>query len=197
MGGTRGAAIGSRRSGNGTAWQLDQKAEVVIGGAAARSQAMPAASMAAAREMAVAGKTMRTSSLNQIGQKLGFSQFMWLYQQKRQHKQHLREMRSYVSEDVQIHRENVKKFEKYFFNPDAKAKAAAFEKQQLLRENKAMLKRLFKVSIAETPISAANNPRARLGVARKRSERLKALREARSKLNYINSENRLLLKGQA
>ena len=40
---------------------------------------------------------------------------MWLYQQKRQHKQHLREMRSYVSEDVQIHRENVKKFEKYFF----------------------------------------------------------------------------------
>ena len=104
-------------------------------------------------------------------------------------------MRSYVSEDVQIHRENDKKFEKYFFNPDAKAKAAAFEKQQLLRENKAMLKRLFKVSIAETPISAANNPRARLGVARKRSERLKALREAKeAKLNYINSENRLLLK---
>lgn len=132
---------------------------------------------------------------NQIGQKVGFSQFMWQYQQKKQHKQHLREMRSYVSEDVQIHRENVKKFEKYFFNPDAKAKAASFEAQKLQRENKAMLKRLFKVSISETPISAANNPRARLGVARKRNERLKALREAKeAKLGYINSENRLLLK---
>jgi hypothetical protein len=131
----------------------------------------------------------------QIGQKVGFSQFMWQFQQKQQHKQHLREMRSYVSEDVQHHRENVKKFEKYFFNPDAKAKAAAFEQQQLQRENKAMLKRLFKVSIAETPISAANNPSARLGVARKRNERLKAMREAKeAKLGYINTENRLLLK---
>jgi hypothetical protein len=131
---------------------------------------------------------------HQIGQKVGFSQWMWRYQQKKQHKMHLREMRSYVSEDVKAHRDNVKHFEKYFFNPEAKAKAVEFEQKKLQRENKSLLKRLFKVSLAETPISAANNPRARLSVAKKRNERLRAMRDSnQSKLNFINSENRLLL----
>tara|TARA_B100000780_G_scaffold275079_1_gene241086 strand:- start:115 stop:1482 length:1368 start_codon:yes stop_codon:yes gene_type:complete len=131
---------------------------------------------------------------HQIGQKVGFSQWMWRYQQKKQHKMHLREMRSYVSEDVTAHRENVEHFKKYFFNPEAKAKAAEFENQKLQRENKSILKRLFKVSLAETPISAANNPKSRLLVAKKRNERLRAMRDSnQSKLNHINSENRLLL----
>lgn len=103
-------------------------------------------------------------------------------------------MRSYVSEDVKAHRLNVQHFEKYFFNPEAKAKAVEFEQKKLQRENKGILKRLFKVSLAETPISAANNPRARLLVAKKRNERLRAMRDSnQSKLNFINSENRLLL----
>ena len=103
-------------------------------------------------------------------------------------------MRSYVGEDVKAHRLNVKHFEKYFFNPESKAKAVEFEKRKLQRENKGILKRLFKVSLAETPISAANNPSARLLVAKKRNERLRAMRDSnQSKLNYINSENRLLL----
>ncbi len=131
---------------------------------------------------------------HQIGQKVGFSQFMWRYQQKKQHKLHLREMESYVSADVKAHQESVSTFEKYFFNPDAKEKAKQFEVAKLRRENKSLLKRLFKVSISETPISAANNPAARLRLAKKRNERTRAMREAnQNKLNYINSENRLLL----
>ena len=131
---------------------------------------------------------------HQIGQKVGFSQWMWRHQQKMQHKMHLREMKSYVSEDVQAHRDNVKHFEKYFFNPETKAKAAKFEQKKLQRENKSILKRLFKVSLAETPISAANNPTARLLLAKKRNERLRAMRDSnQQKLNYINAENRLLL----
>jgi hypothetical protein len=131
---------------------------------------------------------------HQIGQKVGFSQWMWRYQQKKQHQQHLQEMRSYVGEEVKAHQLNVKHFEKYFFNPETKAKAAEFEQKKLQRENKGILKRLFKVSLAETPISAANNPKARLLLAKKRNERLRAMRDSnQAKLNYINSENRLLL----
>ena len=103
-------------------------------------------------------------------------------------------MESYVSADVKAHQESVRTFEKYFFNPDAKEKAKRFQMAKLQRENKSLLKRLFKVSISETPISAANNPSARLRLAKKRNERTRAIQEANQvKLNYINSENRLLL----
>ena len=129
----------------------------------------------------------------QMGQRVPFTTWHWRQQQRKIHLNSLANMESYVTQDVRKHRDKVKKFEKFFFNPGVKEKMAAFEQQQIDRDNKAMLRRLFLVSVTETEISAANNPKARLGNLKRRHERLRAMQAAQKmKIGHINRENKLL-----
>ncbi len=131
----------------------------------------------------------------QIGQKVPFSDFLQQWRSKKIHLDSIRNMESHVLNDVKAHRRRVKKFEKYFHNPELHEKVKQFERNKLRRENKSILKRLFQVTVMETEISAANNPVNRLGLLKKRRARQKAIRESnQQKLNYINSENKLLLR---
>eukprot|EP00945_MAST-04E_sp_MAST-4E-sp1_P004494 g4494.t1 len=132
---------------------------------------------------------------NQLGMKSSWVTYQWQQQQKKCHKKALSTMTSFVQEDVKKHMRKIRDDAKLYNNDGMKEAAAKYKQGRLNENNKEILKRLFMVSVSDSPISKLNSAAGRKQEKRQRMDRIKALRQAKQmKMDYINRENQLMIK---
>ena len=131
---------------------------------------------------------------NQLGMKSSWVTFQWQQQQNKCHKHALKTMTSFVAADVRKHAKNTRDT-KLYNNETMKQASEKYKRGRLEEHNKQILKRLFLVSVTETPITKINSNRGRKRERKQRRDRLKAVRQAKQmKMDYINSENKLMIR---
>jgi hypothetical protein len=132
---------------------------------------------------------------SQLGMKSSWVTFQWQQQQSKCHKNALKTMTSFVAEDVKKHMRKIRDDAKLYNNETMKQASKNYHRSRLDKHNKDILKRLFLVSVTETPITKITSSTGRRREKKQRQDRLKAIRQAKqSKMDYINSENELMLR---
>ena len=132
---------------------------------------------------------------NQLGMKSSWVTFQWQQQQNKCHKHALKTMTSFVAADVRKHMRKIRDDAKLYNNETMKQASEKYKRSRLEEHNKQILKRLFLVSVTETPITKINSNRGRKRERKQRKDSLKAIRQAKQmKMDYINSENKLMIR---
>ena len=104
-------------------------------------------------------------------------------------------MTSFVADDVKKHMRKIRDDAKLYNNETMKEASQKYQRGRLEKHNKEILKRLFLVSVTETPITKINSKAGKAREKKQRRDRLKAIRQAKqAKMDYINSENQLMIK---
>ena len=151
--------------------------------------------ISAVEEQRLAVKRQLDAWNNQLGMKSSFVTFQWQQQQKACHEKALSTMTSFVQEDVRKHMRKIRDDAKLYNNEGMKAASERYKQSRLEESNKEILKRLFLVSVGETPITKINNPQGKVRERKQRMDRMKAIRQAKQlQMNHINRENQLIVK---
>ena len=132
---------------------------------------------------------------SQLGMKSSWVTFQWQQQQTKCHKTALKTMTSFVADDVKKHMRKIRDDAKLYNNETMKEASQKYQRGRLEEHNKQILKRLFLVSVTETPITKINSKAGKAREKKQRRDRLKAIRQAKqAKMDFINSENQLMIK---